>query len=142
MTNHNILPPMKPKVKNWLKQLNNGVIKSKTTQVIYKIHFHTYKGKGYTTIDELRKELNMAHQTLTAIVSNIQDEGLIATYGEVQNEAGSVFQHIRYARPEEREDLVRGRRIEKLSQWIKRGREEFNDLLPYSMIQQLNNLSI
>jgi hypothetical protein len=33
----------------------------------------------------------MAHQTLTAIVSNIQDEGLIATYGEVQNETGSFF---------------------------------------------------
>lgn len=133
---------MKPKVQNWLKQLNNGVIKSKTTRIIYEIHKHTFKGKGYTTIDELRKDLNMPHQTLTAIVSNIQDEGLIAMYGEVENEAGNVFQHIRYARPEEREDLVRARRIEKLSQWIKRGREEFNDLLPYSMIQQLNNLSI
>lgn len=133
---------MKPKVQNWLKQLNNGVIKSKTTEVIYKIHFHTYKGKGFTTIDELRKELNMAHQTLTAIVSNIQDEGLIATFGEVENEAGSVFQQIRYARPEERDNLVRARRIEKLSQWIKRGKDEFNDLLPNSMIQELNNLSI
>lgn len=133
---------MKPKVQNWLKQLNNGVIKSKTTRIIYEIHKHTFKGKGYTTIDELRKDLNMPHQTLTAIVSNIQDEGLIAMYGEVENEAGNVFQHIRYARPDEREDLVRARRIEKLSQWIKRGREEFNDLLPYSMIQQLNNLSI
>lgn len=133
---------MKAKVKNWLKQLNNGEIKSKTTRIIYEIHKHTFKGKGFTTIDELRKDLNMAHQTLTAIVSNIQDEGLIATYGEVQNESGGVFQHIRYARPEERDDLIRARRIDKLSQWIKRGKEEFNDLLPYSMIRELNNLSI
>jgi DNA-binding MarR family transcriptional regulator len=133
---------MKPKVKNWLKQLNNGVIKSKTTRIIFEIHKATYKGKGFTTIDELRKDLNMAHQTLTAIVSNIQDEGLIVTFGEVENETGSVFQKIRYARTEEREELVRQRRIEKLSQWIKRGREEFNDLLPASMIRELTNLSL
>ena len=131
---------MKVKVKNWLKQLNNGEIKSKTTRIIYEIHKHTFKGKGFTTIDELRKDLSMAHQTLTAIVSNIQDEGLIATYGEIQNESGGIFQQIRYARHEEREDLIQERRREKLSQWIKRGREEFNDLLPYSMIQELNNL--
>jgi len=133
---------MKPKVKNWLKQLNSGEIKSKTTRIIYEIHKHTYKGKGFTTIDELRKDLNMAHQTLTAIVSNIQDEGLIVTFGEFYNEERSVFQRIRYARPEERNHLVRARRIDKLSQWIKRGREEFNDLLPNSMIQELNNLHI
>jgi DNA-binding MarR family transcriptional regulator len=132
---------MKPKVKTWLKQLNEGVIKSKTTQIIFEIHKHTYKGKGHTTIEELRKELNMAHQTLTAIVSNIQDEGLIVTYGEITNEQGSVFQKIRYARPEERDNLVRARRLEKLSQWIKRGREEFNDLLPQSTIQELNNIN-
>lgn len=132
---------MKPKVQNWLKQLNNGVIKSKTTRIIFEIHKATYKGKGFTTIDELRKDLNMAHQTLTAIVSNIQDEGLIVTFGEIENETGSVFQKIRYARAEERDDLVRQRRIEKLSQWIKRGREEFSDLLPASILRELTNLS-
>lgn len=132
---------MKPKVQNWLKQLNNGVIKSKTTRIIFEIHKATYKGKGFTTIDELRKDLNMAHQTLTAIVSNIQDEGLIVTFGEIENETGSVFQKIRYARAEERDELVRQRRIEKLSQWIKRGREEFSDLLPASILRELTNLS-
>ncbi len=131
---------MKPKVQTWLKQLNQGVIKSKTTQIIYEIHKHSYKGRGYTTIEELRTDLKMAHQTLTAIVSSIQDEGLIVTFGEVTNEQGSAFQKIRYARPEERDSLVRERRIEKLAQWIKRGKEEFNDLLPASMIQELNNL--
>ena len=131
---------MKPKVQTWLKQLNQGVIKSKTTQIIYEIHKHSYKGKGYTTIEELRTDLKMAHQTLTAIVSSIQDDGLIVTFGEVTNEQGSAFQKIRYARPEERDSLVRERRIEKLAQWIKRGKEEFNDLLPASMIQELNNL--
>ena len=51
---------MKPKVQTWLKQLNEGVIKSKTTRIIFEIHKNTYKGKGFTTIEELRKDLNMA----------------------------------------------------------------------------------
>ena len=131
---------MKPKVQTWLKQLNEGVIKSKTSRIIFEIHKNTYKGKGFTTIEELRRELNMAHQTLTAIVSNIQDEGLIVTFGEVENEQGSIFQKIRYARPEEREDLVRKRQLEKLSQWIKRGKEEFAHLLPPSTLFELENL--
>jgi len=141
LSNHNTLPPMKPKVQTWLKQLNQGVIKSKTTRVIFEIHKNTFKGKGFTTIEELRKDLNMAHQTLTAIVSNIQDEGLIVTFGEVENEQGSIFQKIRYARPEERDSLVRQRQLEKLSQWIKRGKEEFAHLLPASTLRELNNLN-
>lgn len=130
---------MKPKVKNWLNQLNNGVIKSKTTELIYKIHYHTYKGKGFTNVDELRTELKMPHQTLTAILSSIQDEGLVKTYGEVIIDETS-YQKISYARPEERDDLVQLRRHEKLSQWVKRGIEEFPDLLPESLIEQLKHL--
>lgn len=130
---------MKPKVKNWLNQLNNGIVKSKTTLLIQRIHYHTYKGRGYTNIDELRKDLKMPHQTLTAILSTIQDEGLIKTWGEIVLE-GTIYQKISYARQEEREVLIRQRRIEKLYQWIKRGKEEFNDLLPKSILQELNNL--
>jgi hypothetical protein len=132
---------MKPKVKNWITQLNNGVIKSKTTKVIYQINNHTREGRGWTTIEELRMELNMPHQTLTAIVSNIQDEGLIDTFGEIQNEQGTTFQKIRYAKPDERETLKRQRELEKLAHWIKRGKEEFSHLLPASILRELNNLN-
>jgi uncharacterized protein (DUF849 family) len=132
---------MKPKVKNWITQLNNGVIKSKTTQVIYQINKHTKEGRGWTTIEELRMELDMAHQTLTAIVSNIQDEGLIDTFGEIQNVQGVTFQKIRYASHDERESLKRKRELEKLAHWIKRGKEEFSHLLPASTLEELNNLN-
>lgn len=130
---------MKPKVKNWLNQLNNGTIESKTTRIIYQIHFHSYKGKGYTSVDELRKELNMPHQTLTAILSVIQDEGLVKSWGEVVVDETS-YQKLTYSYPEEREGLVKMRRKEKLSQWIKRGREEFSDLIPETLLNELNNL--
>jgi hypothetical protein len=132
---------MKPKVKNWITQLNNGVIKSKTTQVIYQINKHTLQGRGWTTIEELRMELNMAHQTLTSIVSNIQDEGLIDTFDEIQNVQGVTFQKIRYASHDERDILKRKRELEKLANWIKRGKEEFSHLLPASTLEELNNLN-
>jgi hypothetical protein len=130
---------MKPKVKNWLKQLNNGVIKSKTTLLIYKIHWHTHKGKGYTNVDELRTELKMPHQTLTAILSTIQDEGLVKSYGEVVN-GGTAYQKLSYAQPHEREELIKQRRIEKFQQWVKRGKEEFRDLMPYNLKVELYNI--
>jgi predicted transcriptional regulator len=130
---------MKPKVKNWLNQLNNGIIQSNTTKIIYQIHYHTFKVKGYTNVDELRTELNIPHQTLTAILSSIQDEGLVKSWGEVKI-GETCFQKLSYARPEEREDLVKARRKEKLTQWIKRGKEEFNDLLPNALTNELNKL--
>ena len=89
---------MKPKVKNWIAQLNNGKTDTNITKIIWQIHHHTFKGKGYTSINELRTELKMAHQTLTANLSLIEDEG------------------------------------------IKRGKEEWLDLMPPSLIHELNQL--
>ena len=68
---------MKPKVKNWIEQLRSGNIKTNTTKLLLAIHTHTYKGRGYTHIHELRKELQMSHQSLTAILSNVMDEGMV-----------------------------------------------------------------
>jgi len=130
---------MKPKVKNWLDQLNKGIIKTNTTKIIYEIHKHTFRGKGYITIDELRRDLNMAHQTLTAIVSSIQDEGIIKSIGEIDIN-DRPFSKLAYAEKSERNHLILKRRKEKLSQWIKRGKEEWLDLMPQSLIDEINKL--
>jgi hypothetical protein len=98
------------------------------------------------------KKCLLISQQFIMLVSNINilthiSKGIVMAFYlakvqfEITNEQGSVFQKIRYARPEERDNLVRARRLEKLSQWIKRGREEFNDLLPQSTIQELNNIN-
>ena len=119
---------MKPKVKNWINQLENGNIKTNTTKILYAICKHTYRGKGYTNVDELRTELNLPHQTLTAILSMVQDEGMIVMFGEVEINK-SKYQKISYAKPSERESLIYNRRIDKFNQWLKRGVEgEYKDL--------------
>ena len=128
---------MKPKVKNWIAQLQSGVIKTKTTKVLYQIHYHTFKGRGYTNVDELRTQLGMPHQTLTAILSNVQDEGLIKTFGEIKVH-NSLFQKISYAMADERSILILQRRREKYVHWVKRGQEEFKDFMPQTLLSELN----
>ena len=119
---------MKPKVKNWITQLQSGVIKTKTTIILKAIHSHTNKS-GYTTIHELREELDYPHQTLTAILSMVQDEGMIEMFDQVLIDE-TFFQKIRYALPNEREGLIEKRELEKFVQWCKRGLNEFSKFMP------------
>lgn len=130
---------MKPKVKNWLDQLNKGITNTNITKIIWQIHHHTFKGKGYTSVDELRTDLKMAHQTLTANLSLIEDEGIVKAFGEIEVN-GRPYSKYSYARKDERDALIQSRRREKLSQWIKRGKEEWTDLMPQSLIDELNKL--
>jgi hypothetical protein len=129
---------MKPKVKNWITQLENGVIKTKTIRILYAIHTHT-KNDGFTTVYELRNELPFPHQTLTAILSIAEDEGLIAMYGEVKIN-DTLFQKIRYAKPEERKELIYLREKEKFNLWVARGLKDFYKFLPQSIGDWLKNL--
>ena len=130
---------MKPKVKNWLDQLNKGIVNTNITKIIWQTHYHTRKGKGYTTIDELRRELNLPHQTLTANLSAIEDEGILKADGEVVVN-GTHYSKYKFSEKHERSALVDKRRKEKLSQWVKRGKEEWIDLMPQSLIDEINKL--
>jgi len=130
---------MKPKVKNWINQLRSGNINTNTTKLLYAIHSHTYKGKGYTTIHELRKELNMSHQSLTAILSNVQDEGMVYDGGEKKID-DTFYTKLCYSRPEDRDGYVSNRRNKKWEDWLNRGINEFEDKLPQDVIDILKNL--
>lgn len=112
---------MKPKVKTWIKNLQNGNIKSKTVKVLKAIHSSTKSG-NYTDIYQLRTLLDMSHQTLTAILSQIQDEGMIDMFGSVQH-GNNYYSKIRYARPEERVKLICIREQEKFTTWLKKFQE-------------------
>ena len=130
---------MKPKVKNWIEQLRSGNIKTNTTKLLLAIHTHTYRGRGYTHINELRKTLEISHQSLTAILSNVMDEGMVEDYGEIKVD-DTFYSKLRYTRPEDRDMRVELRREKKYQDWLKRGIEEFNDKLPFELIDVLKNL--
>tara|TARA_B110000503_G_scaffold30522_1_gene49382 strand:+ start:2924 stop:3328 length:405 start_codon:yes stop_codon:yes gene_type:complete len=129
---------MKPKVLNWIKQLQNGEIDKKTIRILNEIHRHTNSktGKGFTHISELRTDLQIAHQSLTAVLSHVQDEGMIDMYGEILV-GDSLFQKIRYAREHEREGLILKRKQEKYNKWLRIGVEELSELMPYALLQEL-----
>ena len=107
---------MKPKVQNWINLLKNGIIESNTVRVLFSVHKHT-KSKQYTNIHQLRDELNIKHQTLTAVLSMVQDEGMIDMFGETEIN-GTKYQQIRYAHPSEREQLIMKRKVEKFRLWL------------------------
>lgn len=83
---------LKPKVQTWINNVNNGRINSKTEKILSFIYQRTiYDGVaqdlfnrqlGKISTDDLREKLGYTHQTLTAILSNLQDEGVIKVVGE------------------------------------------------------------
>lgn len=131
---------MKAKVKTWIRNVENGMIKSTTERVLLEIKnvgksntdLFTYQTTGIDT-ETLRNRLGMAHQTLTSRLSELQDNGLIKVIGEKQGD-DSVYSVYTYVSDSiERETLAEARKKEKFAQWMDRGLNEFWDLLPLSV---------
>jgi DNA-binding transcriptional ArsR family regulator len=89
---------------------------------------------------ELRNNLELSHQTLTAILSVLQDEGLIKVVGEwsLNNSVFSLWQYV-YSNYE-RAELKEARMYEKYEAWIKRGREDFSELMPTDLFISINKV--
>jgi hypothetical protein len=128
---------LKPKVKNWIDLLRKGIVETNITRVLYQVHKHT-KQSGFTNVNDLRSELNIAHQTLTSVLSHVQDEGLIDMYGELEIK-GIKYQKIRYAHPTERDDLIRKRQLEKFLAWLNK-MNDYNDFLDKDVKNALKRL--
>lgn len=135
---------MKAKVKTWIRNVENGMIKSNTDRVLFNIYRATKQRTEFTDLfnsvdsgsvstDELRVLLDLKHQTLTAILSQLQDEGVIKVVGEHER-GDSVYSKWAFVNENyEREALAEERRREKFTQWMDRGLNEFWDLLPLSV---------
>jgi DNA-binding transcriptional ArsR family regulator len=135
---------MKAKVKTWINNVENGMIKTTTDRVLFEIYLSTRQsithpvdlfnfidhGSGSVTTDQLRTKLDLKHQTLTAILSQLQDEGIVKVVGE-HEQGDSVYSKWAFVYSEyEREQLIEERKAEKFRQWIDRGLNEFWDRLP------------
>jgi transcription initiation factor IIE alpha subunit len=113
---------MKAKVKTWLTNLENGNIKSKTERILDAIV--RSKTVGIDT-DDLRECLNISHQTVTAVLSALQDEGLVKVVNETQkgNSWYSIWVFVDL--PQERQWLQYERERDKVITWLKRGLVEY-----------------
>jgi len=128
---------LKPKVKNWIDLLRKGIVETNITRVLYQVHKHT-KQSGFTNVNDLRCELNIAHQTLTAVLSQVQDEGIIDMFGELEIK-GIKYQKIRYAHPRERDNLIRKRQLDKFLAWLNKI-DDYDDFLGEDVKNALERL--
>lgn len=110
---------MKAKVQTWLENIQNGNIKSKTTRILnYIIERSEF---GDVDIYTMRIDLGISHQSLTAIISEFQDYGLVKVIDVVEIEGNyySLFKYV--TNKQERDKLVYERDKEKVLNWLKQG---------------------
>ena len=127
---------MKAKVETWLEQLRTGAIKSNIVRVLKYIQD---AGIGGTSIYEMRKTLGMSHQSLTAVISIIADEGLVFEAGVFQVESSWYTIYMFVANEDSRKEIALNRKREKFMQWLERGLNEYHDMMLLETIQHLQN---
>ena len=117
---------MKAKGETWLEQLRTGAIKSNIVRVLRYIQDSGIAG---TSIYEMRDALGMSHQTLTATISQIADEGLVFEAGQFQRGTSWYTIYMYVTNENARKEIARKRKQEKFRQWIERGLSEYDDLM-------------
>jgi transcription initiation factor IIE alpha subunit len=120
-------------VKNWLKLMGTGEMEIKSVRVLDYVQAHPG-----TDIDTMRIELDMPHQTVTALVSVLMDAGLIKFRGE-RKKTNEISYSILYFvdSPFERDQLKTKRLQEKFSLWIAKGLADYTPLMSSQMIMAL-----
>ena len=116
---------MKPKVKTWFNQIESGMITSNTTKILNYIMNH-----NGCTILNMRRDLLCSHQTMTAIISILMDEGLVKAIGEIEVD-GSHYSKFCYLFSD----------VDRIKQIEKRKEEKFYRFI-LSMDEYLDKLDI
>lgn len=110
-----------PKVKNWLRLMESGELRNKTVVVLRHIYIQD------ATIYHLRTSTGFPHQTLTAVLSNLMDAGLVVATGQILI-GENYYSELSFVHDEfNREMFAEQRQKEKFRLWIKRGLEDFED---------------
>ena len=121
------------KAESWIKQLENGNLKSKTVQVLKFI-----KENPYTTLHAIRLALSgISHQTITCVISVSLDEGAIMIMGRIKIEDNPYSQYYFIQDPKTRANLKIERKKEMFVAWAKQGLSNYSDMLPESIKQEL-----
>lgn len=125
------------KIQTYMLALQNGSIRGNVMEVLDFV----YRNHG-ASILQMRVELNIAHQSLTPAVSNLLDLGLIREIGteRVNDSVYSKYEFVPDA--EEQNKLADLRRRDKFRNWIKKGVDEFSDLMPQIVLTELDLIDL
>jgi len=120
-------------IKNWLKLMGTGEMENKSVRILDYV-----KANPGTDIDSMRVQLNMPHQTITALVSNLMDAGLIKFQGERRKTNDNVYSILFFVEHQfERDQLKQKRLKEKFNLWIDKGLSDYTSLMSSQMIMSL-----
>lgn len=114
---------MKASKQTWLANIANGKIKSNTEVVLATIIDQT--DTGGVDLLKLRVLTGIQHQTLTACLSKLHDEGLIKIIDVVEFMDNYYSVYVFVADPVEQKQLAHDREKEKILNWLKQGIVKF-----------------
>lgn len=123
------------KRESYAKLIESGALNTKTLRVLN--HIKIWGDSNQCDTDALRNSLNMPHQTITGILSNLLDIGIIKIVGEnkVNNIPYSIYHYV--SDTHEQKQLENTRRITKYAYYVKQGLKEYDTIMSEAMRQAL-----
>jgi hypothetical protein len=120
------------KIENWLKNIENGYLKSKQTIILDFII-----NNPNTTIHDIRTKCGISHQTTTSAVSIMLDEGVVRFNGTIKlrkqddaEDEGDTYSMLLFVSDREERKAVKKKRIyEKFVAWAKQGVSHYKDFI-------------
>ena len=98
-------------VKNWIKLMGTGELENKAVRILDYVKAHPG-----TDIDTMRVQLDMPHQTITAIISNLMDAGLIKFQGERRKTNDNIYSILFFVEYQFERDQLKQKRLKDLNQ--------------------------
>jgi len=125
---------MKAKVETWIANIDNGNIKS-NTEIILNCVFENKNVNIYF----MRIRLGISHQSLTSIMSTLQDYGIVKVTDkiEIKNNQYSVFSYVENLK--ERNYLAADREREKVLNWLKQGFIKYDKYFSPAVSEMVNS---
>jgi predicted transcriptional regulator len=133
----NLETKSKAKVKSLVEQIESGNLSNNLTRIL-----NFVKMNNPTDLHEIRIKTNIAHQTVSSVISKLMDLGLIYFQDEIKKE-NTCYSKIYYSKDEEEvAEIIKKREKEKFIKWIKSGLNDFSEKLNIFFINELETLII
>ena len=129
------------KRETYIENLRMGVIKSKTMEIL-----NFVKDNPNCNTDNIRVGLSMAHQTATAIISNLLDIGIIKIVGETKSKNSTYSNYLFVEDYREQDRLEKARHLAKFKIWLEHGianfKEDMSSQFVFSLIMEHDNFEL
>ena len=128
-------PDMDARVKSYLAQIESGKMKDNTVKVLNYI-----RNNEGCTIEHIKTDLGMQHQTATSRVSVLLDYGVIYVNGQKKIDGTEYSQYCYQADERQREGNRMSRKQDKFKRWVEAGIYQLGEVMPMDLMAHLLRL--